>query len=163
MMAPTGINVRRRWNVEDFRHLIPFMRANYDWSVVDLGRSLSPLALAVLEDLDAVYMVTTLDVPALHQAKQTLQSLWDVGFSRDRVKVILNRMPKRSEISVEELDRMLGTVIYSTVPNDFPSLFDAYAERRLLPAESYLGRHFTRVASKITGVQPKVGKGRFHF
>jgi pilus assembly protein CpaE len=163
MMAPTGINVRRRWNVEDFRHLIPFMRANYDWSVIDLGRSLSPLALAVLEDLDVVYLVTTLEVPSLHQAKQLLQALWDAGFSRDRVKVILNRMPKRSEISVEELDRMLGTVIFATVPNDFPALFDAYAERRLLPPESQLGRHFTRVAAKITGVEQKVSKSRFSF
>ena len=44
-------------------------------------------------------LVTTLEVPALHQAKQIIQTLLDGGYGKNRIRLILNRAPKRLDIT----------------------------------------------------------------
>ena len=64
--------------------------------------------VAALEEMDEAYLVSTLEVPALHQAKQVLQILMDAGYGKDRIKLILNRVPKRSELAPGEIEKILG-------------------------------------------------------
>lgn len=155
--APTVPGSRRDFNWEDFRDILRFIRTNYDWTVVDLGRSLTPLSMAVLEELDRLLLVTTLDIPALHQTKQTVEVLLDMGYGNHRINLILNRMPKRTDLTLTELEKMLGVPIYATLPNDYPGLYDAYAEGRLLPANTKLSRGLSDLAGKLAGTQ-KVAK-----
>jgi Flp pilus assembly CpaE family ATPase len=84
----------------------------------------------------------------------------DSGVGQHRLHVLLNRTPKRTEVTLEELDRMLGVPIYATLPNDYPALYEAYSEGNLLPANSILGKNFARVAAKIAGIQQKDKKKR---
>ncbi|MDP3001368.1 MAG: AAA family ATPase [Bryobacterales bacterium] len=157
---PVALSAR---NQEDLRHIIPFARSNYDWTVVDLGSGLKPLASGLIAETDETFVVTTMEVPALHQTKTILRALLDGGCERQRLRVLLNRMPKRSEVSLEDLDRMLGVPIYATIPNDYPALYEAYSGGKLLPTDSNLGRHFARVAMRMAGVEPKQKKKRFLF
>ena len=157
--APQSGAVRGERNLDDFRAIVSFLRSNYDWSVADLGRSLNPLAMSLIEEMDETYVITTLDVPALHQAKEIVQTLIGAGCAPHRLRILLNRMPKRSEVTLEELDRMLGVPIFATLRNDYVALNDAYSEGALLPRHSKLGLDFARVAAKISGLQPKKKKG----
>ena len=88
--------------------------------MVDLGRSLSHIAMAALEEIDEACLVTTLEVPALHQSKQIMQTLLDSGYGKNRIRLILNRAPKRLDITAGELEKMLGVPIFSMIPNDYP-------------------------------------------
>jgi hypothetical protein len=56
---------------------------------------------------------------------------------------------------------MLGVPIYATVPDDYGALYEAYSNGALLPPNGHLGKHFTRVANRMTGVQQKVTKKSF--
>jgi hypothetical protein len=58
---------------------------------------------------------------------------------------------------------MLGVPIYATLPNDYPSLYEAYSGGSLLPPNSFLGKHFARVAARIAGVQHKEKRKGFSF
>src|SRR6202044_2234819 len=93
--APQTLASKQQPKDDQIRHVIGFARPYYDWTVVDLGRSLSRMAMAALEEIDEAVLVTTLDVPALHQSKQIIQTLIDGGYGKDRIRLILNRTPKR--------------------------------------------------------------------
>jgi len=147
---------------EQIRHVLAFARPQYDWTLLDLGRSLGRVAMAALEEVDEVCLVTTLEVPALHQSKQIVQTLLDSGFGKARIQLILNRSPKRLDITPGELERMLGVGIFATVPNNYAELYETYAEGRMLNRNSDLGRSLTQLASRLTGVeQEKVVKKKF--
>ena len=68
------------------RQILAFARPLYDWTLVDLGRSLSRMGMAALEEIDEAVLVTTLEVPALHQSKQIIQTLLDGGYGKNRIK-----------------------------------------------------------------------------
>jgi Flp pilus assembly CpaE family ATPase len=102
--------------------------------------------------------VTTHEIPALHQAKQLIQLLLESGYGRSQLRLILNRLPKRSDITLEELETMLGLPIYMTLANDYQALQEAFTEGRLLDGSTHLGRDFVRLAAKIAGVEVKKKK-----
>jgi Flp pilus assembly CpaE family ATPase len=109
--------------------------------------------MSVLEEIDEACLVTTLEVPALHQCKQIVQTLLDSGYGKSRIRLILNRTPKRLEITPDELEKMLGVPIFCLIPNDYQQLYDTYAEGRMLDRGSELGRQIARLATKLASLE----------
>jgi Flp pilus assembly CpaE family ATPase len=62
------------------------------------------------------------------------------------------------DVTLEELEGMLGVPIYSTIVNDYPALQEAYAEGRLVDEASNLGKSIARLTGKIAGTEPKKKK-----
>jgi pilus assembly protein CpaE len=164
MPAPVSLASRQVPQDEQLQQVLSFVRPYYDWTLVDLGRSLSRLTMAALEEIDETCLVTTLEVPALHQAKLIVQTLLDGGYGKNRVKLILNRVPRRLDITPAELEKMLGLPIFCMIANDYPELYESYAEGRLLGRGSSLGKHMVRLATKLSGIEEgkeeKKGLGR---
>jgi pilus assembly protein CpaE len=151
--SPLALACKQEPKDEQVRHVLAFARPHYDCTLVDLGRSLSHMAMAALEEIDEACLVTTLEVPALHQSKQIVQTLIDSGYGKDRIKLILNRAPKRLDIAPDELERMLGVPIFHTILNDYPELYETYAEGRMLNRNSELGKQIARLAMKLGSLE----------
>jgi pilus assembly protein CpaE len=160
--SPMALASKTQPKDEQIRHVLAFAKPHYDWTVVDLGRSLSRIGMAAMEEIDEACLVTTLEVPALHQSKQIIQTLLDSGYGKARIRLILNRSPKRLDITVSELEKMLGVPIFAMVPNDYPELYETYAEGRMLNHSSELGKQMTKLAQKLSGLEDeKPQKKRF--
>jgi pilus assembly protein CpaE len=151
--SPLALGSKQAPKDDQLRHVLAFARPHYDWTVADLGRSLNRLTMAALEEIDEVCLVTTLEVPALHQSKQILQTLLDSGYGKSRVRLILNRAPKRLDITASELEKMLGLPIFFMVPNDYPELYETYAEGRMLNRNSELGKKLTSLSMKLAAIE----------
>jgi pilus assembly protein CpaE len=161
--APLALASKQQIKDEQVRHVLGFARPHYDWTLVDLGRSLSHTAMAALEEIDEACLVTTLEVPALHQSKQIIQTLLDSGYGKHKIRLILNRAPKRLDITPAELEKMLGVPIFAMVPNDYPELYETYAEGRMLNRNSELGKQIAKLAIKLAALEidEKTTKKRF--
>lgn len=158
--APTTATVREPLDGEQFRNVLQFARSVYDWIVSDFGRGLNGLTASLIEEIDELYLISTLDLPALHQTKQVVQAALDMGYSRNRLRLILNRAPRRSDFDLAQVQRVLGLPIFEMLPNAYPELFEAYSEGNLLPAGTELGKSLNGLAGKIAGVQPGKEKGK---
>jgi pilus assembly protein CpaE len=145
-------------SIDQVEPVVVFTRTLYDWVVFDLGRNLSAYALSILGSIDGLYLVTTYEIPALHQAKGIIQSVLRAGFSQDRLHLIMNRMPKHTDVTVDEIGKMFGLPVSETIPNDYVSLQEAYTEGRLLGPESMLGKSYGRLAAHMAGLEEKKRK-----
>lgn len=151
--APASATLREALEGEPFRHVLQFARGVYDWIAVDLGRGLSMLTAGVLGEIDEMYVVATLDLPALHQTKQVVQAVLDTGYARNKLRLVLNRAPKRMDFDLAQVQKVLGLSIFDMLPNAYPELFEAYSEGNLLSAGT-VGKALGGLAGKIAGVQP---------
>jgi pilus assembly protein CpaE len=148
---------------EQLRHILSFARSAYEWTVVDLGRSLNPVAMIAFEEIDEVYLVSTMDMPALHAATQVARALVSSNYGRNRIRLILNRTPARPDTTPQELENVLGHPIYAMLPDDYAALCDSYCEGRMLIPGSNLGKNLARLAHKIAGTPEEKSKRRFSF
>lgn len=160
MVAPSGYLPRETVAGDPLRQVLGFARSSYAWTVVDLGCTLNLTTVSALDAIDDVYLVTTLEVPALHLAKQTIRTLMNAGYG-NRLRVVLNRTPQRPDVTGEELERILGLPIDSMLPNDYYALYDAFCKGKLLPAGSHLSRQISAMALRLAGVPAEKNKRRF--
>lgn len=150
-----------RWDQpedDQMRQMLQFMRKQHEWTVLDLGRSLNPLTYSLLDELDQLFLVSTLEVVALHGLKTIVQGLFEQG---EKLQLVLNRTPKMMDISTEDLEKILGRSLYAALPNDYMGLYQAYSSGNLLSSTSRLAGDFGALASKITGVKPPKTKKKF--
>jgi Flp pilus assembly CpaE family ATPase len=91
-----------------------------------------------------------------------IQTLLDGGYGKNRIRLILNRSPKRLDITAAELEKMLGVPIFAMISNDYSELYETYAEGRMLNRSSELGKNIARLALKLANLEEEKGpKKRF--
>jgi pilus assembly protein CpaE len=132
--------------------LMRFWRMHYDFTLLDLGHGITAPLLDALEAIDTLVVVATNEVLSLRQAKQMIQLLATRNFGSNRLKLVINRMPKRAQIQLPELEQVMGHSIYAEIPNDYQRLNEAYSEPRLLDPSSVLATEIGAFASKLAGI-----------
>ena len=140
--------------------MLRFWRTHYDLTLVDFGHGITPALLDVLDSIDTLVVVTTNEVLALKQAKQMILSLAARNFGANRVKLVINRMPKRAQMQLPELEKVMGHSIYAEIPNDYAPLNEAYSVPRLLDAGSELATQIGNFAARLIGVAAQEKKPR---
>lgn len=94
----------------------------YEFVVIDLPPMLDENTLAVLRAADRILLMCTSDVPAIKALRAELDLLPNFGVSIDRLRLVLNKTEKRSEIR----------------PNEVRALFPEYTWLPDLPKEKQL-------------------------
>jgi pilus assembly protein CpaE len=100
---------------ELFRLLAP----SYDYVVVDAGNEITPCSTASLYAADAICLVTNPDVPSVRNAQRLLEKVTQLGASRDRIRVLLNRAAEPFPIPPVQIEAALGHPIDQTFPSDY--------------------------------------------
>jgi len=159
--APDPATLREMPSPEQMTKVLSFVRTQYDWSVIDLGRNMNFLGLSILDEIDETFLVTTLEIPALHRAKQILQKLTDSGYGRNRLRLVLNKLPHRQDITPVELEKMLGWPVYALLPDDSEALYESYSEGKLLPPSAKLSGKIAQLARKIASIPEPKPQGLF--
>ena len=89
--------------VQLVRRLLASAPRYYDYVVVDLPPVINEMTLSALRYANQLLLVCTPDVPAIRALRAELELLPSFGIVDDRVKLILNRVRKGSEISSAEV------------------------------------------------------------
>ena len=130
--APALVMPEEEVGAEQFQQVLGFLRANYQWLVADLGRGFNLHFRRVLGELDQIYVVTTPELAALRQARLMVQSLRQPECDGDRLRLVLNDVPKRHPFSVREFQEALGFPIWATIPQ-VPELRENHGGSTSLP------------------------------
>ena len=153
--APAPALARPDASEEPLRRILRFARPYYQWLVADLGRNQN---LGALEEADKAVLVTTIDVPALHQAKHIIRMLRETGYGAERLHIVLNRVPKRTDVTTEEIRGLLGVEVAAALPEDSTALYEAYADGKLLSPAAEVRKRIGQLAAKLAGVAPEKPK-----
>jgi pilus assembly protein CpaE len=161
--APNSMGARQEPKAEEIRHVLEFARKQYEWTVADAGRGIGESTMTAMESADQTCVVTTPEIPALQQTRQILQRLLDGGYKQERIRLIVNRVPKRSGIRPEELPKMLGIPLYAAFPECYAELHEAYSQGQLLRPGTVLGEYMGRLARKLAGAEEPKAKRKIPF
>lgn len=143
--------------------LIHFWRNQYEFAIIDFGHGMTQSLVDALDSIDMLVLVATNELPALRQAKWMIQALAARSFGANRLKLVINRMPKRASIDVPELEKVMSHPIHCALPNDYQALSEAYSEPRLLAGEADLSRRMGEFAEKLTGIAAATKPARRFF
>lgn len=124
LAAPNRPDLSERVTREHLEAVFHFLRRYYDFVVVDLARPFAPAAAAVFQQAATNLLVTTPELPALHNIKRFLPTL-DRTIRQDprrAVKVVLNAMRADWPITADDVQRALAMDVYWTLWDDREAL-----------------------------------------
>jgi pilus assembly protein CpaE len=89
----------------------------FRYVVIDGASSFTEPMLAALDASDAVVLVASMDVPSIKNLRTALQTLEELGFDREQLKLVLNRADSRVGLTLREIERSLGGRIDVAIPS----------------------------------------------
>lgn len=150
------LNPDYRIEPNQIRHLLEFFRRNYRALCVDLSGNLEKYSLEIMHESRRVFLVCTPEITSLHLAREKYLYLKQLDLG-ERVSVLLNRCQKRSLITPQQIEQLLGLPVHMTFPNDYQGVQRALTEGRWVEPQSELGRQFTTLAQSMVEVRQTAG------
>jgi pilus assembly protein CpaE len=102
--------------------LITLARSQFDFVVIDVGRSLDAATLKALDHADMIFPVLHLTLPYVRDGKRLLTIFNSLGYPKSKINLVVNRHEKGSAITTEDLEQALGARIFRTIPNHYASV-----------------------------------------
>jgi pilus assembly protein CpaE len=166
LRSPGSLQFGDQLSGERVRHVLRFARSLYRWIVIDMGR-LDAVALHLLQEMRDLFVISTDEVPSLYEANRVLKRLIDLGFKRDQVRLLLNRIPKSAAGSVNDLEKAMGYLFYGVVSDHSKELQEAHASGRALHEGLNIHRDVAKLVAKSLGIEakpaPATGLNLFRF
>jgi pilus assembly protein CpaE len=124
--SPAYLNGHIRPTPEIMARLLKLMKAMFDYVIIDGGQSTDDTSLRIVELTDTLLLITILSLPCLANANKLIKSFIDLGYlNSDRIKVILNRYMKKSEISLNDAESGINKKLFRIIPNDYRTTMSA--------------------------------------
>jgi pilus assembly protein CpaE len=150
--------------------LVEQMRALYSVLIIDAGNVLDVRTLELLDQVDALALVITPDIPSLRLLHAWLQVLSESGSAADRSLFVVNQIYPRPMIDGDQIEEHLGIKIAHEIPNDGEGFLKSVNEGQPLVTTAHrsaasvalrrLAAVLTNTEVEAVAAQPRQ-KGRF--
>jgi MinD-like ATPase involved in chromosome partitioning or flagellar assembly len=118
LAAPSTPEAADEITGDTVRQTIALLSATNDFIVVDTAPHLDELSATAMDLSTIVLVVVIPEVPCIRRTKAALSLMQSWGYSRDKVKLVVNRAHRRGEVSVPEIEQVLDYPVYAQVPDD---------------------------------------------
>jgi hypothetical protein len=88
--------------------IVAQLASHYTFTVLDIEHHLTERALAALDVVDRVLLVTQLGVVPLRSTQRTLELFQRLGYPEDKLAVVVNRHQSHDVVSSTDAERLLG-------------------------------------------------------
>ncbi len=138
-------------------------RRGFDYVVVDLHPSYSPLNQAIFERADRIIVPVTPDVPAIRAAVQLSDTATELGI-RDRLSLVINRA--NSGVSVADMEKTIGMTSLALIRSGgllfVRAANEGHTVIEMFPKEK-ITEDFDALADRLMGtpVQAPIAKAAF--
>jgi pilus assembly protein CpaE len=133
------------------RILIDHARQMYDWVILDLPSIFHRTSLMAISECERAFLISTGELPSLHLTVKALKLVENIGFPRERFQILVNRVDKRVDIGIADMESLFNMKVHAVLPNDYFSLHRVVTLGQPLGAEGELGRAIENVATRLSG------------
>jgi pilus assembly protein CpaE len=116
-----GIHVER---------VLPILRSEFDWVIVDVSRSWNEASVQALTLADQILLVSLFDVPTLNHTRQHKKLLEGLTLSGSRIRMLGNRHSKGDAVTVGDFKLVLGDEPDALIPNDYATTAESVNQGR---------------------------------
>ena len=144
------------------RKLLHSMRSSFDYIVIDTGVQINDTCFKIFGISDEILMVSILNLQCLINVKRIHDTLLSSArIESEKINVIVNRFEKKSYVTIEEAEKIIGKKLYFFIPNDYANTMKAINEGKPLSAvapKSKVQKKIMELASQIDGTPLSANK-----
>ena len=118
LMAPPSPEMAELVTPDHLSRIIGALRQTHDLVVIDSTALLQDATLAFFDQSDVILTVLTLEITNIKNIRQFLALADQLGYSEDKVQLVLNRADSGYGIRLQDVESSIGRKITHTVVSD---------------------------------------------
>ena len=155
LAAPKELDEAFIMDADIISNAVMQLKEAYDYVLVDSTTGFSAINLAILEQTDVLFLPCVVDfIPSIKNLKVGLDTLHKLQFDWQRVRLILNRNKAETQISVKDVEALLGRPFQYFIGNDYRGVMNSIREGKpvvLTDKESKLADEISNIISLELG------------
>lgn len=116
--AETSVGVKP----EHVEALLKLTKDQYDYVIVDIGRTFNSTSVKALDYADMIFVVMQETLPFIRDSKRLIHALQSLGYAKEKIHLIINRYEKGGDIDLEDVEASLGMKVFKTIPNSYEAV-----------------------------------------
>jgi pilus assembly protein CpaE len=129
--------------------ILEFARMLYGWIILDVPVIPHRTSLLAVSEADEAFLVSTSELASLHLTRRAVSVLDQLGFTRERYRVLINRSNKRDGIGASDMEKIFSCTVHQMFPNDYFSLHRVISLGHSLTSDCELGRTIDKYAANM--------------
>lgn len=135
--------------------IVDHLRSHFAFTVLDCEHHMSERTLAAMDLADRILLVTQLNVPSLRSTQRSLAICRRLGYSNDKMCVIVTRYQSGEVLSLTDAAEVLKCEVFWKLPNDYRA--SAGALMKGIPVAEFdprskLAWSYGQLAARLAGV-----------
>lgn len=123
--APSEPHEADEVKAEDVTEILHQLGHKFEHIVLDLPHTFDPITISALDMADDILLLMTLDIPGIRSTKRALKVFDNLGYPRDKIRVVVNRWSKNIDVELQKVETHLGERLIGFVPNDYRKVMDS--------------------------------------
>ncbi|MGH7551908.1 MAG: AAA family ATPase, partial [Longimicrobiales bacterium] len=160
LASPTQPSAGELLTKDQVRSIINLLRRQYEYVVIDLARTVTPLSLGAFEASERILLMTTPDLPTLRNTKRVIPLMERALGGTDKIRLVLNRRRPADIITPEDVKKALGHAVSWSLESDEERVGSSLNEGKpvVLESKSRYGRDIKAMAAALAGPHATNGK-----
>ena len=133
--------------------LLTKLKQVFPYIIVDLSSNIDPNTLKILDLSDWILFTTIVNIPAIRNCQRCINLFKSRHYSKNKIKIIINRYMENDEIKIEDIESTLDEKIYWKIPNNYFSIMEAINKGTSVSdinLNSNIANSFRELATKIS-------------
>jgi pilus assembly protein CpaE len=156
LLAPPSPEMAELITPHGVKRMLETLRMSHDLVIVDCMSSFNDTTLAILDLADTVLTMLSLEITSIKNIRLFLEVAEQLGYSSDKVRLVLNRADSSLGIRVADVEHSIGRRVDHTIVSDGRSV--VYALNRGVPfflsnREAQVSQDILRLASAVIGAR----------
>jgi pilus assembly protein CpaE len=119
LAAPEDAEQSEDIKSEQINVLLKLAKSQNDYVVLDIGRTIDSVSVKALDNADIIFLVTQTTLPCIRASKRLISTFMSLGYSKDKISLIVNRYDKYSDIQIKDVELTSGLKIFAMIPNSY--------------------------------------------
>jgi len=161
LLAPTNPTDVEFISGELVEKILSNLVNDYEYVVIDTPPAFTDFVLKSIEMMDACYLITTLEMPAIKNLKIVLETLDALKVDQSIIRLVINRSDSKTGVSPKEVEVLLQRGVDYELPNEVNVPVAANQGQPLIrfAPKSQLGKVISRMANDLaTALFPELEK-----
>jgi pilus assembly protein CpaE len=125
LLAPPSPETAELVNSDHIPEIVGLLANDFDYILLDVDKRLDEINLRLMDVAQTIYVVLTADLPCLKNVRLVLETINHLGYSDEKVKLILNRSNAFTGINVKNAESALKRRIDYQIINEYRSAIGA--------------------------------------
>ncbi len=104
-------------STEAIEKIVDLARCHYDFVLLDVSSTLDQVVVKALDLADTICLTLQLNLPFIRAARHMAAVFRQLGYSHDKVSIVVNRYEKGDTISLADVQKATVLKIGRTIPN----------------------------------------------